>query len=96
MSREIFSHLCAALKPQLKRQDTTYRLCIPLQKRVALTLYKLANPCDCETVADLFSMGVASVCRCVHKFCTAVVEVLKPQLVVTPDDSELVEMADFF
>lgn len=96
VSRETFSHLCETLEPQLKRQDTTYRLCIPLQKRVALTLYKLANPCDYKTVADLFAVGVASVCRCVHEFCTAVIEVLKPRLVVTPSDSELVEMADFF
>lgn len=96
VSRETFSYLCTTLKPQLKRQDTTYRLCIPLQKRVALTLYKLANHCDYKTVADLFAVGVASVCRCVHEFCTAVIEVLKPQLVVTPNDSELVKMADFF
>ncbi|XP_051253650.1 putative nuclease HARBI1 [Dicentrarchus labrax] len=96
VSRETFSHLCMMLKPQLKRQDTTYRLCIPLQKRVALTLYKLAYPCDYKTVAELFAVGVASVCRCVHEFCTAVIEVLKPQLVVTPNDSELVKIADFF
>ncbi|XP_029301924.1 protein ANTAGONIST OF LIKE HETEROCHROMATIN PROTEIN 1-like isoform X2 [Cottoperca gobio] len=96
VSRGTFSYLCTTLKPQLKRQDTTYRLCIPLQKRVALTLYKLANPCDYKTVADLFAVGVASVCRCVHEFCTAVIEVLKPQLVVTPNTSQLVKMADFF
>ncbi|XP_044059401.1 putative nuclease HARBI1 [Siniperca chuatsi] len=96
VSRETFSYICTTLKPQLKRQDTTYRLCIPLQKRVALTLYKLANPCDYKTVADLFAVGVASVCRCVHEFCTAVIELLKPQLVVTPNDSKLVKMADFF
>lgn len=96
VSRETFSHLCTTLKPQLKRQDTAYRLCIPLQKRVALALYKLANPCDYKTVADLFAVGVASVCRCVHEFCTAVIEVHKPKLVVTPKHCELLEMADYF
>ncbi|KAK5868906.1 hypothetical protein PBY51_009881 [Eleginops maclovinus] len=96
VSRETFSYLCTTLKPQLKRQDTNYRLCIPLQKRVALTLYKLAHACDYKTVADLFAVGVASVCRCVHEFCTAIIEVLKPQLVLTPNKSQLQEMEDFF
>ncbi|KAF7665312.1 hypothetical protein LDENG_00147830 [Lucifuga dentata] len=96
VSRKTFSYLCTMLKPRLKRKDTTYRLCIPLQKRVALVLYKLANLCDYKTVGDLFAVGVASVCRCVHEFCTAVVEVLKPLLVITPKQSELLEMADYF
>ncbi|KAM3874741.1 uncharacterized protein ACN63O_024747 [Diretmus argenteus] len=96
VSRDTFSYLCTALKPQLKRQDTTYRLCIPLQKRVALALYKLANPCDYKTVADLFAVGVASVCRCVHEFCTAVIAVLKPHLVVAPTGDELADMAEYF
>ncbi|XP_029923749.1 putative nuclease HARBI1 [Myripristis murdjan] len=96
VSRKTFSYICTTLRPQLKRQDTTYRLCIPLQKRVALALYKLANPCDYKTVADLFAVGVASVCRCVHEFCRAVIQVLKPQLVVAPNHAGLAEMADHF
>ncbi|XP_056139741.1 putative nuclease HARBI1 [Lampris incognitus] len=96
VSRETFSYLCRTLKPRLKRQDTTYRLCIPLQKRVGLALYKLANSCDYKTLSNLFAVGVASVCRCVHEFCTAVIEVLKPQLVVTPNHADLAAMADHF
>lgn len=96
VSRETFSYLCRTLKHHLKRQDTTYRLCIPLQKRVALALYKLANPCDYKTVAALFAVGVASVCRCVHEFCTAVIEVLRPELVVAPSHANLAQIADHF
>ncbi|KAL3057636.1 protein ANTAGONIST OF LIKE HETEROCHROMATIN PROTEIN 1-like [Trematomus bernacchii] len=96
VSRETFSYLCTTLNPQLKRQDTNYRLCIPLEKRVALTLYKLAHPCDYRTVSDLFAVGVASVCHSVHEFCTAVIEVLKPQLVVTPNKFQLENIEECF
>ncbi|XP_056466534.1 uncharacterized protein LOC130405474 [Gadus chalcogrammus] len=91
-----FSFLCGALRRRLKRQDTTYRLCIPLSKRVALALYKLGNPCSYKTVAELFAVGVASVCHCVRDFCSAVIEVLRPQLVAEPTPGDLRETAERF
>lgn len=96
VSRETFTYICTTLKPALQRQDTTYRLCIPLEKRVAIALYKLASTTEYRTVANLFAVSRTSVCRCVHDFCKAVIAILRPKFIKTPDQDKLSEMADYF
>jgi hypothetical protein len=43
MSRETFFHLCDELRPRLTRQDTSLRRALPVEKRVALALWRLAG-----------------------------------------------------
>ncbi|KAJ3591355.1 hypothetical protein NHX12_009300 [Muraenolepis orangiensis] len=97
VSRATFSFLCNALRQRLKRQDTRYRLpCIPLGKRVALALYKLAHPDGCKAASELFGVGLASAGRCMWQFCSVVVEVLGPQLATWPVPGDLPELAEHF
>lgn len=62
VSRETFKYIYTTLKPALQRQDTSYRLCIPLGKLVAIALYKLASTTEYRTVANLFAVSRTSVC----------------------------------
>ncbi|KAJ8395787.1 hypothetical protein AAFF_G00028340 [Aldrovandia affinis] len=93
LSRETFYFICNKLKSALERKDTAFRLCIPLNKKVAIALWKLATTSDYRTVGDLFGVSVTSVCRCVHEFCKAAIQVLLPELIVVPDEEKLSEMA---
>lgn len=68
VSRETFRYICTTLKPVLQRQDTSFRLCIPLEKGVAIALYKLASTTEYRTVANLFAVSWTSVCHIVHDF----------------------------
>ena len=43
MSRDTFQYVCRRLKPSLERMDTTYRLAVQLEKRVAVAIWKLAT-----------------------------------------------------
>ncbi|KAK5882269.1 hypothetical protein CesoFtcFv8_020872 [Champsocephalus esox] len=38
MSEETYTYLCNKLRPAMERRDTTFRVCLPLKKRVAIAL----------------------------------------------------------
>ncbi|KAJ4929357.1 hypothetical protein JOQ06_004966 [Pogonophryne albipinna] len=44
MSEETYTYLCNKLRPAMERQDTTFRVCIPLKKRVAIALWSSLLP----------------------------------------------------
>ena len=50
ISRHTFLYLCDKLSSRLQKQDTVMRLCISVQKRVAITLWCLATPAEYRTV----------------------------------------------
>ncbi|XP_032835777.2 uncharacterized protein LOC116957628 isoform X1 [Petromyzon marinus] len=78
LSRDAFAGVCSALGPALQRRDTTFRLCVPVDKRVAMALWKLANGggggggAGYKGAAQLFGVSVTTVWRCVQEFCSAV------------------------
>lgn len=60
------------------------RACIPLHKRVAISLYRLATSAEERTVAHLFGVSRSSVNLIFREFCDVVVNVLEPQIVRFP------------
>ncbi|KAJ8346776.1 hypothetical protein SKAU_G00281770 [Synaphobranchus kaupii] len=96
VSRETFHYLCIKVKPAIERKDTALRLCVPLQKRVGIALWKLATSSDYRTVGHLFGVGVTTVCRCLHEFCQAVNQIVLPEILPEPKPEELEEMAALF
>ena len=63
MSRETFLHLCQQLSDALCRQDTILRKAISVEKRVAVTLWCLATPCEYRTIGHLFGLARSTVCE---------------------------------
>ncbi|XP_075782210.1 uncharacterized protein LOC142829029 [Pelodiscus sinensis] len=57
MRRDTFLELCEWLAPALRRRDTRMRPAIPLQKRVAIALWKLSTPDSYRSVGNQFGMG---------------------------------------
>lgn len=96
VSRESFSYICRRLSPVLQRKTTNYRLPMPVNKRIAIALWRLATNNEYRSVSHLFGVGVSTVCRCVQDFCYAVIKVLLPDHIKTPDARKLMEMATFF
>ncbi len=80
----------------MERRDTNYRLCVPLRKRVAIALWKLATGGEYKRVSHPFGVGLTTVFNCVKDFCDAVNKVLLPVYIKFPDGQKLVEMASFF
>lgn len=78
VSRESFEYICFRLKHVLERRNTNFRLCVPVKKRIAIALWKLATGNEYRSVSQLFGVGVSTVFNCVQDFCSTVINVLMP------------------
>lgn len=74
MSRDTFQKLCKSLKKCLVRQDTKWRMAIPLGKRVAICLFILKGGVNHASVADLFGVGHSTVGKLLSQFCDAMIK----------------------
>uniref|UniRef100_A0A1A8RNV6 Zgc:113227 n=1 Tax=Nothobranchius rachovii TaxID=451742 RepID=A0A1A8RNV6_9TELE len=96
MSEETFSYLCSKLRPAMQKRNTNFRACVPLRKRVAIALWKLATNSEYRSIGLLFGVSTTSVCRCVQDFCKAVCKILLAEVIAFPTLQKLQEMADYF
>lgn len=80
VTRQTFAYILSSCS-SLARQDTNMRCCIPLHKRVALSLYRLASSAEERTVAHLFSVSRPSVNIIFKEFCDIVVDILEAEIV---------------
>lgn len=96
MSKETFFYLCEKVRPRLARQDTSFRLALPVEKRVAVALWRLASNIEYRTISSLFGVGKSTVCRCVRDMCHAIVALMGPIYLRFPNEQELEESAQLF
>lgn len=96
MSKETFFFLCGKLKVRLTRQDTRLRPALPLEKRVAVALWRLATNVEYRTISELFGVGRSTVCKCVREVCHSIVVLLKPLYLCPPSEQELEDAAKLF
>uniref|UniRef100_A0A674D0H5 DDE Tnp4 domain-containing protein n=1 Tax=Salmo trutta TaxID=8032 RepID=A0A674D0H5_SALTR len=92
MSQETF-FLCGKLKPRLARQDTHFRRALPLEKRVAVALWRLASNIEYRTISGLFGVASSTVCKCVRDVCHAIVTLLRPVYLCSPSIQEMEDCA---
>jgi hypothetical protein len=57
MSKPVVFVLSNLLKPHVQRQDTKYRLAIPVLVRVAVTLFKLTHGASFLVCSEMFAVG---------------------------------------
>ncbi|KAL1250552.1 hypothetical protein QQF64_018348 [Cirrhinus molitorella] len=92
MSEETFIHLCNKLRPVMERRDTNFHVCVPLKKRVAIVLWKLATSAEYRSVGHIFGVSITTVCRCVWDLCAAAETLLVPEQIRYPDQEKFKEM----
>lgn len=91
VDRSTFHFLLKRLK-SLQRMDTTWRFSIPLQKRIAISLYTLGSSAEYRTVGSLFGVGRTTVGQLVLEFCRELWNIFqKDFLNVYPPTQEKVE-----
>ncbi|XP_075756726.1 protein mono-ADP-ribosyltransferase PARP11 isoform X2 [Pelodiscus sinensis] len=61
MKKDTFLELCEWLAPALRRRDTCMRPAIPLQKRVAIALWKLSTLDSYQSIGNQFSVGRSTI-----------------------------------
>jgi hypothetical protein len=61
MSKGLVAELCSRLRPQIQKQDTKYRLAIPVEIQICATPYKLAQASTLTTISEAFAIGRSTV-----------------------------------
>uniref|UniRef100_A0A8D0GQE7 DDE Tnp4 domain-containing protein n=1 Tax=Sphenodon punctatus TaxID=8508 RepID=A0A8D0GQE7_SPHPU len=90
MTKDVFTKLVETLTPHLKRKDTCMRKAISVEKRLAITLLKLATTDGYRSVAARFGVGVSTVCNIVIEVCKTINDILLPKVIQFHDLSEIV------
>lgn len=85
MPEEAFLNLCDLLHPYIPKQ--TMKTTVSLEKRVALTLYKLASNTEFHDVANLFGIGVSTACDVFWEVCKGLCQ-LKRKFIGMPKSEE--------
>ncbi|XP_064486908.1 putative nuclease HARBI1 [Ornithodoros turicata] len=87
VSRETFTDLCEQLRDYIQTQDTAWRLATPVEKKVAVFLWRLATNCHYKVLSQLFGVGRSSACIILKESTQAIVQHLLPQYLNPKDDS---------
>ena len=58
MSQHTFTILCNEVRQFIEKQTTRFRESISVEKRVAVTIWKLATKCEYRTISNLFGIGI--------------------------------------
>ena len=71
MSGESFHELVALLAPRISKNDTSFRKAIPVQKRVAVGLWRPAMGNSYRWVVKTFAIGKSATVKISKEFCSA-------------------------
>ena len=96
MDVSTFEYLCSTLAPDLQRKDTSMRLAIPVDVKVAVAICRLATGNSMQCIADLYRIGLSSSQLAVSQFCAAIKKNLLRKFIQWPSPSTLDRYAQEF
>ena len=74
MSQATFLYICSVIQSFIEKEDTMIRNAIPVEQRVAFTLWFLAANTDYPTVGDLFGVSKPTICVITNEECATIVK----------------------
>jgi hypothetical protein len=83
-----FRFLCERLGPYLKKEDTRFRITVPVQERIAMLLHRVGSGDKLQTIGDLYGVHKNILSIIVREFCRDVKKYLQPIFVQTPSKSQ--------
>ena len=95
MSKHTFTIICTLLRPYIEKENTHMRAAIGVDKRVVITLWKLATNIEYRTLSALFGIGRSTVGEIVIETCQAIAKLL-PRYVKIPRGDSLNEIVKGF
>ena len=96
MSKKTFKLLCNHLQKHIGRKDTRLRPAIAVEKRVAITLWRLATNCEYRTIGHLFGVACGTVCVIVNEVCQAIARNLTKKYIKIPRGRQLTDTVEKF
>lgn len=74
MTHASFLELVSLMAPAMSPRQDYVRTPVPVSKRVAIALYKMASCCEYRVVANQFGVHKSTVKKCVYMFCRKLVK----------------------
>ena len=96
MSQATFVYVCDEIRSIIEKEDTVMRKSIPVEQRVALTLWFLATNADYRTIGHLFGVSKPTVCVVTKEVCAAIVKSLLPKYIRVPTGDGLKAVVEGF
>ncbi|MBN3297115.1 HARB1 nuclease, partial [Amia calva] len=93
MSKRTFTYVCNELPSLLQWRDSWFRCAVPVEKKVSITIWKLATNVKYRIIGHLFGV---TVCRSIHEVCHAVDKHLQPRHLCRPNHDKFVELCNYF
>ncbi|KMZ69864.1 hypothetical protein ZOSMA_205G00410 [Zostera marina] len=88
MSRGTFDFICNELSSAIAKEDTTLRQAIPVEKRVAVCIWRLATGEPLRVVSSKFGLGISTCHKLILEVCSAIKTFLLPKFLRWPDAFE--------
>jgi hypothetical protein len=83
-----FRFLCERLGPYLKKEDTRFRVTVPVQEMIEMSLHRLGSGDGLQTIGDLYGVHKNTLSIIVREFFRAVRKYLQPIFVQIPSESQ--------
>ena len=96
MSYSTLTYICHELAPHISKQPTTMREPIALERRVAVTIWRLGTNVEYRTLGEFFGLGDSTVGKTVHETCEAIAQHLLQPYVRYPGDQTLTQIIHCF
>ena len=80
MTKPAIMALADVLKPVVEKQNTRYRLAIPVLFRVACTLFKLTHGANMTVCSEMFAIGRSTISTMLREVVNAINETLRHKI----------------
>ncbi|XP_050802650.1 uncharacterized protein LOC127047838 [Gopherus flavomarginatus] len=91
MRKATFMGLCAELALNLRRKDTRLGAALPVEKQVAILIWKLATPDSYRSVGNQFGVGKSTIGIVLMQVCRAINLILLRRTVTLGNMQEIVD-----
>ncbi|XP_033644807.1 protein ALP1-like isoform X2 [Asterias rubens] len=71
MSKATFMFICEKMRDKITYHNTNMRRALPVEQRMAITIWRLATNCGYRIISDLFGVGRSTVCMIIQQTCKA-------------------------
>lgn len=96
MTKPAVMALSDVLKPHVQRENTRYRLAIPVLIRVGCTLFKLAHGANMTVCSELFAIGKSTVSMVLREVVNAINDTLRHEIMWSTGDRMRETKAKFY
>ena len=81
--------ICEKVRDKITYHNTNMRRALPVEQRMAITIWRLATNCGYRIIGDLFGVGVSTVCMIVQQTCKAFASSMQQEFMILPTGEQL-------